>query len=104
MRCSAWDGEMNAGGPGRRDLALCTLSLPGDLPVSTTYPKIELHVHLEGSVRPELLFAIARRNDAALPVRTVEELRDLYRFRDFAHFIEVYLAVVHVLRTPRDFR
>jgi aminodeoxyfutalosine deaminase len=68
------------------------------------YPKIELHVHLEGSVRPDLLFAIARRNGAALPVASIDELRQLYRFRDFAHFIEIYLAVVRVLSRPQDFR
>ena len=52
-------------------------------------PKIELHVHLEGTVRPETLLEIARRNDYPLPCSTAEELRELYEFRDFAHFIEV---------------
>jgi aminodeoxyfutalosine deaminase len=69
-----------------------------------TYPKIELHVHLEGTVRPELLFRIARRNDVRLPVQTEVELRELYRFRDFRHFIEIYTLTVGALRSERDFR
>src|ERR671924_183666 len=68
------------------------------------YPKIELHVHLEGTVRPETLLAIARRNDYALPCRTAEELRALYDFRDFAHFVEVWVLTTNALRTADDFR
>ncbi|MEP6910171.1 MAG: adenosine deaminase [Actinomycetota bacterium] len=69
-----------------------------------TYPKIELHVHLEGTVRPETLLEIARRNDYALPADTVEGLRDLYQFRDFAHFIDVWVLTTNALRTRDDFR
>jgi aminodeoxyfutalosine deaminase len=69
-----------------------------------TYPKIELHVHLEGTVRPSTLLEIARRNDVALPADTVEGLADLYRFRDFAHFIEVWVMTTSALRTADDFR
>jgi aminodeoxyfutalosine deaminase len=68
------------------------------------FPKIELHVHLEGTVRPETLLEIARRNDYALPYTTVEELRALYEFRDFAHFIEVWILTTNALRTSEDFR
>jgi len=68
------------------------------------FPKIELHVHLEGTVRPETLLEIARRNDYALPCTTVEELRALYEFRDFAHFIEVWILTTNALRTSEDFR
>jgi aminodeoxyfutalosine deaminase len=68
------------------------------------FPKIELHVHLEGTVRPETLLQIARRNDYALPCTTVEELRALYEFRDFAHFIEVWILTTNALRTADDFR
>jgi aminodeoxyfutalosine deaminase len=71
---------------------------------SQPYPKIELHVHLEGTVRPATLLEIARRNDVALPADTVEELADLYRFRDFAHFIEVWVMTTGALRTAEDFR
>ncbi len=69
-----------------------------------TYPKIELHVHLEGTVRPSTLLEIARRNEVALPADTVEGLADLYRFRDFAHFIEVWVMTTRALRTAEDFR
>lgn len=68
------------------------------------YPKIELHVHLEGTVRPATLLEIARRNEVALPADTVEGLAELYRFRDFAHFIEVWVMTTAALRTADDFR
>ena len=68
-----------------------------------TYPKIELHVHLEGTVRPETLLEIARRNDYALPADTVEGLAELYAFRDFEHFIEVWILTTNALRTRTDF-
>jgi len=63
-----------------------------------------LHVHLEGTVRPATLLEIARRNDYALPCDTVEELAALYEFRDFAHFIEVWVLTTNALRTHDDFR
>jgi aminodeoxyfutalosine deaminase len=69
-----------------------------------TYPKIELHVHLEATLRPERLLEIARRNDYPLPVDTVEGVRGLYRFRDFDHFIEVWILVTNALRHADDFR
>ena len=69
-----------------------------------TYPKIELHVHLEGTVRPETLLEIARRNDYALPADTVEGLSALYEYRDFEHFIEVWILTTNALRTRDDFR
>ena len=66
----------------------------------SSFPKIELHVHLEGTVRPQTLLEIARRNDYALP----EDLAELYRFRDFRHFIEVWILTTNALRTEADFR
>jgi aminodeoxyfutalosine deaminase len=69
-----------------------------------TYPKIELHVHVEGSVKPRRLLEIAKRNGVGLPATTEEELAELYRFRDFAHFIEIWIMTTHALRTERDFR
>jgi aminodeoxyfutalosine deaminase len=69
-----------------------------------SYPKIELHVHLEGTVRPATLLEIARRNDYALPAETEEGLAELYDFRDFAHFIEVWILTTNALRTAEDFR
>ncbi len=69
-----------------------------------TGPKIELHVHLEGTVRPATLLEMARRNGEPLPATTVEELTELYRFRDFDHFIEIWILTTHVMRTAEDFR
>jgi aminodeoxyfutalosine deaminase len=73
-------------------------------PDATAYPKIELHVHLEATIQPETLLAIAKRNGEALPADTVEDLRELYRFRDFDHFIEVWILTTNCLRTEADFR
>jgi aminodeoxyfutalosine deaminase len=67
-------------------------------------PKIELHVHLEGAVRPATLLEIARRNRQPLPADTVEGLRELYEFTDFADFIRVWLLTTNCLRTADDFR
>jgi len=68
------------------------------------FPKIELHVHLEGSVRPATLLEIARRNGESLPADTVEGLTALYEFTDFKHFIEVWILTTNCLRTADDFR
>src|SRR5438128_1758103 len=64
------------------------------------FPKIELHVHLEGTVRPDTLRSIAKRNDYPLP----GDLESLYAFRDFAHFIEVWILTTNALRRAEDFR
>jgi aminodeoxyfutalosine deaminase len=72
--------------------------MPGTAP--EPFPKIELHVHLEGTVRPDTLREIARRNDYALP----DDLESLYRFRDFQHFIEVWILTTNALRTEADWR
>ena len=69
-----------------------------------SYPKIELHVHLEGTVRPAALLQIARRNGVALPADSVDELEAIYEFRDFPHFLEVWWLTTGALRTERDFR
>ena len=71
---------------------------------SGMFPKIELHVHLEGSVRARTLLQIARRNNVPLPADSVEGLAGLYQFRDFAHFLDVWLLTTGALRTGRDFR
>jgi aminodeoxyfutalosine deaminase len=64
------------------------------------YPKIELHVHLEGTVRAHTLREIAKRTDHALP----DDLESLYRFRDFRHFIEVFELTAGALHRYDDFR
>jgi aminodeoxyfutalosine deaminase len=69
-----------------------------------TVPKIELHVHLEGTMRPATLLEIARRNGVALPADSVEGLAALYEFRDFAHFLQTWMLTTGALRTDRDFR
>ena len=69
-----------------------------------SFPKIELHVHLEATVRPETLLEIARRNDFALPADTPEGIRELYRYRNFDHFIEVWILTTNALQTADDFR
>ena len=66
----------------------------------TPFPKIELHVHLEGTVRPDTLREIAKRNDYALP----DDLESLYRYRDFVHFLEVFQLVAQSLKHYDDFR
>jgi aminodeoxyfutalosine deaminase len=69
-----------------------------------TYPKIELHVHLEGTVRARTLLQIAARNGVALPADSEDGLAGLYEFRDFAHFIEAWVLTTGALRTEHDFR
>ncbi len=66
-------------------------------------PKVELHVHLEGSMRPGVLLALARRNRVELPAADEAGLRDWFRFRDFEHFVEIYLTCSRCLRAPEDF-
>jgi aminodeoxyfutalosine deaminase len=66
-------------------------------------PRIELHVHLEGSIRPATLLDIAQRNDMALPADSVAGLTELYAFTDFRHFIDVWVMTTNCLRTATDF-
>jgi len=67
------------------------------------YPKIELHVHLEATVRPARLLEIARRNDVRLPAKTEAGLARFCRFKDFDHFIRVWIKTSKALRHERDF-
>jgi aminodeoxyfutalosine deaminase len=69
-----------------------------------SFPKIELHVHLEGTVRPRTLLEIARRNGVSLPAASAGELEQVYRFRDFPHFLQVWVMTTGALLTERDFR
>jgi aminodeoxyfutalosine deaminase len=66
-------------------------------------PKAELHVHHVGSASPAIVSELAMRHPGMVPVDT-EELRRFFEFRDFAHFVEVYLAVVALIRTDADIR
>ena len=65
-------------------------------------PKVELHVHLEGSIRPETLIQLAQRHRVDLPAKTIQELRSWYTFTDFAHFIEIYRTFARCLRSAED--
>src|SRR4051812_1295261 len=67
-------------------------------------PKVELHVHLEGSMRPAVLLELARRNGVDLPAQDEAGLKKWFRFRDFEHFVEIYLTCSRALRTPEDFQ
>src|SRR5260370_37678517 len=67
-------------------------------------PKVELHVHLEGSMRPSVLIELARRNGVELPAVAEAGLKRWFRFRDFEHFVEVYLTCSRSLREPEDFK
>jgi aminodeoxyfutalosine deaminase len=65
-------------------------------------PKVELHVHLEGSINPATLLQLAKRNKVNLSAQTVEELQNWYQFSGFPHFIEIYMAICDCIRTPED--
>ncbi|MBA1276828.1 MULTISPECIES: adenosine deaminase [Pseudomonadaceae] len=66
-------------------------------------PKAELHLHLEGSLEPELLFRLAERNKIALPWGDVDALRSAYAFGNLQEFLDLYYAGADVLRTEQDF-
>jgi adenosine deaminase len=70
----------------------------------TALPKAELHVHLEGSIQPETLLLLARRNGVDLGYSDVEGMRAMYRYQDFSHFLRLYGTLTSVLRQPEDFR
>ena len=65
-------------------------------------PKVELHVHLEGSVQPKTLLELAHRHQIALPADDVQGLRKWYTFSDFNHFIQIYKAISTCLKTAED--
>jgi len=66
-------------------------------------PKAELHIHIEGSLEPELMFALAQRNGLAMPYPDVESLRRAYVFDNLQDFLDIYHAGTLVLRTEQDF-
>ncbi len=72
-------------------------------PFALRLPKAELHLHIEGTFEPDLIFAMAERNGIALPYPTVEALRAAYEFTDLQSFLRLYYAAMNVLRTEADF-
>ncbi|MGC5035128.1 adenosine deaminase [Streptomyces sp. DT190] len=66
-------------------------------------PKAELHLHIEGTLEPELAFELATRNGLTLPYADTDELREAYRFDDLQSFLNLYYELMAVLRTERDF-
>ena len=66
-------------------------------------PKAELHLHIEGSLEPELMFALAKRNGIAIPFANVEEVRAAYSFSRLQDFLDIYYRGADVLRTEADF-
>ena len=66
-------------------------------------PKAELHIHIEGSLQPELMFQLAERNGLSLPYSSVEEVRAAYRFTDLQSFLDIYYAGASVLIAEQDF-
>jgi len=66
-------------------------------------PKVELHLHIEGSLEPELMFALAERNGIDLPYSTIEEVQAAYEFNDLQSFLDIYYAGAQVLLKEQDF-
>ena len=80
------------------------MSLPAELDAFITgLPKAELHLHIEGSLEPEQMFELARRNRIAIPFASVEELRAAYSFTRLQDFLDIYYQGADVLRTEEDF-
>ncbi|WP_454194424.1 adenosine deaminase [Nocardia sp. Marseille-Q1738] len=66
-------------------------------------PKAELHLHLEGTLEPELKFRLAQRNGIELPEKSVDEVKQTYGFHDLTSFLRVYYPAMRVLQRPQDF-
>ena len=80
-----------------------TVSSPAIRPLLRRMPKAELHLHIEGSLEPELIFKLAARNGVSLPCASVEALRAAYAFTDLQSFLDIYYAGASVLLTEQDF-
>lgn len=66
-------------------------------------PKVELHLHIEGSLEPELMFALAQRNKIEIPFKSVDEVRKAYDFSNLQDFLDIYYQGMNVLQTEQDF-
>lgn len=78
--------------------------MAGDLTdIIKKLPKAELHLHIEGTFEPELMFAIAKRNNIPLKFKTIEEVHEAYNFSNLQDFLDIYYEGAKVLQTERDF-
>ncbi|AMB39636.1 MULTISPECIES: adenosine deaminase [Paenarthrobacter] len=75
----------------------------GEKTTTTAPPVAELHLHIEGTLQPELIFSLAERNGIDLPYQDIDELREKYEFRDLQSFLDLYYANMAVLQTEQDF-
>ena len=66
-------------------------------------PKAELHLHIEGSLEPEMMFALAQRNAVDIPFASADEVRKAYAFSNLQDFLDIYYQGMNVLRTEQDF-
>src|SRR5437764_5100794 len=92
--------------PKTREIALTTIpniSLDRLPELLRRMPKAELHIHIEGSLEPELIFALAQRNGVSIPYASVEELRRAYAFTNLQSFLDIYYAGASVLLKEQDF-
>jgi adenosine deaminase len=90
-----------------RNEPLATMASPSQTSIGTyltLLPKAELHVHIEGTLEPELAFELAAKHGIALPYATMDELRRAYQFTDLQSFLDLYYAMADVLRDGDDFR
>jgi len=71
--------------------------------IITSLPKVELHLHIEGSFEPELMFEIGRRNSITLPYKSIEELKNAYEFNNLQDFLDIYYTGCNVLQKEQDF-
>jgi len=71
--------------------------------LAAAIPKAELHIHIEGSLEPELIFALAQRNGLSLPYASVDALREAYAFTNLQSFLDIYYAGASVLLHEADF-
>ena len=66
-------------------------------------PKVELHLHLEGTLEPELMFGLAKRNNILLSYRDIDEVKKAYQFNNLQDFLDIYYQGAEVLQSERDF-
>ncbi|MCK5907668.1 MAG: adenosine deaminase, partial [Flavobacteriales bacterium] len=71
--------------------------------IISNMPKAELHLHIEGSLEPELMFQLAKKNNITLPFSSVKEIKDAYNFNNLQEFLDIYYQGADVLVTEQDF-